>query len=146
MRKIGLIAGGGALPISLARHCLAIRREVFIVRLKGLSHPDLAAFPGADVGLAELGKAIRVLRDASCTSVCLAGHVARPDFAMLKPDLRGLAALPGAIAAARRGDDSLLSFLVGEFEREGFVVEGADEVAAGADTSCRRARKPDAPT
>jgi peptide/nickel transport system substrate-binding protein len=37
--------------------------------------------------------------------VCLAGIVKRPDFAALKPDLRGLKALPGAIAAARGGDD-----------------------------------------
>ncbi len=130
MRKLGLIAGGGTLPVSLARHCRATGRAVFIVRLKGMTDPELAEFHGADVGLAELGKAIRVLRDASCTSVCLAGQVARPDFAQLKPDLRGLAALPGAIAAARRGDDGLLSFLVGEFEREGFIVEGADEVSA----------------
>mgnify|MGYP001555129304 FL=1 len=44
------------------------------------------------------------------------------------PDLRGLAALPAAIAAARKGDDALLRMLVGEFEKEGFAVEGAHEV------------------
>ena len=129
MRKLGLIAGGGALPVSLARHCRAIGRNVFVVRLKGFSEAELTDFPGVDVGLAELGGAIRALHDADCESVCLAGHVARPDFAQLKPDLRGLAALPGAIAAARLGDDGLLSFMVREFEKEGFVVEGADEVA-----------------
>ena len=69
------------------------------------------------------------MHSAACESVCMAGHVARPDFAQLNPDLRGLAALPGAVAAARRGDDGLLSFLVREFEKEGFIVEGADEVA-----------------
>jgi hypothetical protein len=60
--------------------------------------------------------------------VCLAGNVARPDFATLMPDLRGLTALPAAIAAARKGDDALLRMLVGEFEKEGFIVEGAHEV------------------
>jgi DUF1009 family protein len=129
MRKLGLIAGAGTLPVSLARHCKAMGRDLFVVRLAGVTEPELVGFPGADVGLGELGGAIRVLRDAGCESVCLAGNVARPDFAQLKLDLRGLAALPGAIAAARRGDDGLLSFLVREFEREGFVVEGADEVA-----------------
>jgi len=47
-------------------------------------------------------------------------NVARPDFRDLRPDLRGLAALPGAVKAARRGDDALLTFLLGEFEKEGF--------------------------
>jgi DUF1009 family protein len=44
--------------------------------------------------------------------------------------MRGLAVLPGAIAAARRGDDALLRFLLGEFEKEGFVVEAAETVMA----------------
>ena len=30
--------------------------------------------------------------------------------------------------AARRGDDALLSFLIGEFEKEGFVIEGPQQV------------------
>ncbi len=41
-----------------------------------------------------------------------------------------MAALPGALMAARRGDDALLSYLVAAFEREGFHVEGAHEVMA----------------
>jgi DUF1009 family protein len=60
----------------------------------------------------------------------MAGAVARPDFAALKPDLRGLLALPGVISAARRGDDALLRHMVGVFEKEGFDVEGAHEVMA----------------
>src|SRR6202034_766944 len=51
-------------------------------------------------------------------------------FAQLRPDLRGLAALPRAIAAAGKGDDALMRFVLGEFEREGFVVEGAHQVVA----------------
>ncbi|HEY5288512.1 MAG TPA: UDP-2,3-diacylglucosamine diphosphatase LpxI, partial [Caulobacteraceae bacterium] len=39
-------------------------------------------------------------------------------------------ALPAAIAAASHGDDGLLSFLIAEFEKEGFVAEGAHEVMA----------------
>lgn len=129
MRKLGLIAGGGELPIRLAHQCQAAGRPVFVVRLRGMAEAELAAFDGVDVGLAELGKCLSALRGAGCEVVCLAGIVKRPDFSALKPDLRGLRALPGAIAAARRGDDALLRFLVGEFEAEGFAVEGAHEVA-----------------
>jgi len=126
MSRLGLIAGGGGLPLEIADHCRSTGRPVFVVRLKGFADPALAAFEGADVGLAELGKCIKTLRRAACDSICLAGVVKRPDFSKLVPDLRGLAALPGAIAAARKGDDALLRFLVGEFEREGFGVEGAE--------------------
>lgn len=99
-----------------------------MVRLKGFADPELAEHPGADIGLGELGKCIKALKQAGCASVCLAGIVSRPDFRNLAPDLRGLAALPGAIAAARKGDDGLLRFLLGEFEKEGFAIEGAHEV------------------
>ena len=126
MDKLGLIAGGGGLPLEIAEHCRRTGRPLFVVRLKGFADPALAGFAGADIGLAELGKCIKALKQAACEAVCLAGQVSRPDFSKLAPDLRVLAALPGAIAAGRKGDDALLRFLVGEFEKEGFAVEGAE--------------------
>jgi DUF1009 family protein len=99
-----------------------------VIRLKGFAGAGLEPFAGAEVGLAELGKCFKALKRAGCKAVCLAGQVNRPDFATLMPDLRGLAALPAAIAAARKGDDALLRMLVAEFEKEGFTVEGAHEV------------------
>lgn len=129
--KLGLVAGGGDLPLTLARHCEATGRPFHVVRLRGFAEPSLARFNGSDVGISELGKGFAALRRAGCQSVCFAGLVKRPDLRALKPDLRGLAALPGAVAAASRGDDALLSFLLREFEREGFVVEGAHEVMGG---------------
>lgn len=128
MQKLGLIAGGGNLPVEIAQHCERAGRPFFIVRLKGFSGPDIARYPGADIGLAELGKCFKALKRAGCKAVTLVGTVDRPDFKSLAPDLRGLMALPGVIAAARKGDDALLRQLLGEFEKEGFAVEGAHEV------------------
>lgn len=128
MKKLGLIAGGGGLPVEIAEHCERSGRPLFVVRLKGFAGAGLAPFAGAEVGIAELGKCFKLLRRAGCEAVCLAGQVARPDFASLIPDLRGLKALPGAVLAASKGDDALLRFMVGEFEKEGFAVEGAHEV------------------
>jgi DUF1009 family protein len=129
--KLGLIAGAGGLPLEIVRACAAAERPVFVIRLRGLADPSLADGDGVEAGLAELGKMIKALKRAGCDAVCLAGGAPRPDFSALKPDLRGMAALPGAIAAARRGDDALLRFILGEFEQEGFRVEGAHEVVAG---------------
>jgi DUF1009 family protein len=126
--KLGLIAGGGALPVSLAAHCRAVGRPLFVLRLTGFADPGLEAYDGVWAGLAELGRGIAALRGAGCDAICLAGKVDRPNLAALKPDLRGLRALPGAIAAARKGDDGLLTFMIREFESEGFAVEGAHEV------------------
>lgn len=127
MRKLGLIAGGGTLPLEIAEHCEQAGRAVFIARLKGFAGPELNRFPGADVGLAEIGKTIKALKRAGCQAVCLVGNVSRPDFKTLKPDLRGLAMLPAVIAAARHGDDALLRVVLNEFAKEGFAIEGAHE-------------------
>jgi DUF1009 family protein len=114
--------------VEIAEHCERSGRPLFVVRLKGFAGDGLAPYAGAEVGLAELGKCLKVLKRAGCRSICLAGNVARPDFASLVPDLRGLALLPKVIASARKGDDALLRLLVAEFEKEGFAVEGAHDV------------------
>jgi DUF1009 family protein len=128
MVKLGLIAGGGALPVRLAQHCRTVGRPVFVLRLAGFADEALKTFEGASAGLGELGRGVALLRAAGCASVCFAGKVERPNLVALRPDLRGLKALPGVIAAAAQGDDALLRALVGEFESEGFAVEGAHEV------------------
>jgi DUF1009 family protein len=129
MAKLGLIAGAGGLPGELVRACNTAQRPVFVLRLLGLADPALAAAaPGIDVGLAEWGKMFQMLKRQGCERICFVGGVPRPDFANLKPDLRGLASLPRVLAAARKGDDALLRQVMHECEQEGFVVEGADTV------------------
>ena len=125
--RLGLIAGGGDLPLQIARHCEEAGRPLVVVRLRGFADPHREAFPGETVGLAEVGRCIRVLKAAGCEAVCLAGNVARPDFAALKPDFRGMAMLPKLILEARKGDDALLRAVLDEFRKEGFAIEGAHE-------------------
>jgi DUF1009 family protein len=129
--KLGLIAGGGALPAEVAGHCRQAGRDYFVIRLKGFAEPGLGLHPGADVGIGQLGKCFKLLRQEGCKAICFAGSVSRPDFSKLAPDLRGMAALPGVIAAAAKGDDALLRRIIGEFEKEGFLIEGAHEVEGG---------------
>lgn len=129
MRKLGLVAGGGGLPAEIAERCRRTGRPYFVVRLKGFADDGTKGHPSANIGLGELGKVFKTLRAEACEAVCFAGTVARPDFGKLKPDLRGVAALPSIIAAARKGDDALLRAVLDEFRKEGFVVEGAHEAA-----------------
>jgi DUF1009 family protein len=105
-------------------------RPFFVIRLKGFADPALKAYDGGEVGLGEFGKCFDLLRAAGCEAVCMAGKVNRPDFSALKLDRRGVVILPGALMAAAKGEDSLLRFIVAQFEQEGFKVEGAHEVCA----------------
>ena len=134
MEKLGLIAGGGALPLRVAERCRQTGRPVFVVRLKGFAEADLSAFEGADIGLGEFGKCVDALKRAGCRSVCLAGIVKRPDFANFKVDLKGMRVLPGIVSAAKKGDDALLRQVLKVFEDSGFAVEGADDILGGQET------------
>jgi hypothetical protein len=131
MGKLGLIAGGGALPVSVAARCEAEGRPVFVVRLAGFADVHLARYPGLEAGMAEFGKILSALKNAGCTGVCFAGTVSRPDFKTLKPDLKGATLLPGIIAAATKGDDALLRKILAVFEGEGYLIEGADDILGG---------------
>ncbi len=130
MAKLGLVAGGGALPVHLALHCRANGRAVFVVRLAGARQPELDDFDSIEVGIGQFGRAVDALKGAKCASVCLAGSAPRPDFASLRPDARGLVLLPGALAAAKKGDGALLNFMLDAFEKAGLRPEGAQEVMA----------------
>lgn len=131
-RKLGVIAGAGALPRLLAQAA----GDAFVVRLAGVADAAYAPTPSAECGLAEAGKILRVLKEASCDAVTLAGVVRRPDFSKLKPDWRGAALLPRVIAAAAKGDGAILTVLVETLEAEGFLVVGADEVLASLAAPC----------
>ena len=129
--KLGLIAGGGALPLAIAARCDLEERAVFVVRLTSFADPHLIRYPGIEAGMAEIGKVLSALKAAGCTAVCFAGTVSRPDFKALKPDLKGAMVLPGIIAAATKGDDALLRKILSLFEAEGYAIAGADDILGG---------------
>lgn len=130
-RKLGVIAGGGALPRRLAEAASGEGGAPFVVRLAGVADADFDYSPSVECGLAEAGKIIRSLKEAGCDAVVLAGVVRRPDFSQLKPDWRGAALLPRVIAAAAKGDGAMLAVLVETLEAEGFLVIGAEEAFGG---------------
>lgn len=130
-RKLGLIAGGGDLPLAVAARCDVEERALFVIRLDGFADPHLSRWSGADFGMAQIGGILKALKAEGCEVVCLAGNVSRPDFKTLKPDLKGATVLPGIIAAATKGDDALLRKILSVFEAEGLAVEGADDILGG---------------
>lgn len=126
-KKLGLIAGGGALPARVAAACRARGEPMHLIRIAGAADETTAALPGDNCGVGEAGKILRILKDEHCDAVVFAGTVSRPDFRTLKADWRGAALLPKVIAAAARGDGALLNVLVETVEAEGMFVIGAEE-------------------
>lgn len=128
--RLGLIAGGGAVPGNVADAALAAGMDVHILAFEGVTEPELLAqLPHTFIRFDKVGGTVDALKRNQCDLVCMVGKVARPDFSKLRPDTAGIGLLPKVIKAAARGDDALLQVLVDFFEKKGFRVIGAHEIA-----------------
>jgi UDP-2,3-diacylglucosamine hydrolase len=95
-------------------------------------------FPHEFLSPGEPGRIIKALKSAGAADMLLAGRVDRPKFSEMKLDAKGMLLLPKAIAAAKKGDDALLRFIVGICEDAGLnavsVAEAAPALVAGEGT------------
>ncbi len=127
---LGIVAGGGRLPLLLAESAAARGRHVHIVGIAGEADADIARFAHTLVRWGELGHMLQALRRAGCRELVIAGAVRRPNLRTLRPDTGLLVALPRILRLlAAGGDDHVLTHVVGLFEAAGFLVRGAHEVA-----------------
>lgn len=130
-RKLGVIAGGGELPVILAEHCAAQGASYFVARISPYADAALDAHPGVTHGLGLMGARMQALREAGCDAIVILGQVPRPDVTKLQLDEVAIAMAPAVLAAARNGDDALLRALVSEHERAGFRVIGVEQAMQG---------------
>jgi len=125
--KLGIIAGGGELPILVAEHCRASAQPYAVARISPWADAVLDSHPGATHGLGMMAGRIADLKAADCDAVVIVGQVPRPDFATLQLDEGALVFAQRLRASAARGDDPLLRALVDYHTENGFQVIGAEE-------------------
>jgi DUF1009 family protein len=126
---LGIIAGAGAFPPALARAATAQGRPVFGILLKGIAGHELEAYPHAWVGIGRFGAILKAARKGGCRDLVLIGSLVRPNLWTTVPDIGGLKVLPDILKLYRGGDDHLLRGIAGLFEREGFRLLAAQDVA-----------------
>lgn len=126
--KLGVLAGGGFLPVRIAERCRADGIPYFVVVFENQGNPaDFSDHPHTVSRLGAAGGIIKTLRHEACDQLVMAGTIQRPSAKDVRPDLWGVKFLAKTGAMAL-GDDGLVSALVKALESEGFEVIGADEV------------------
>ena len=127
--RLGILAGAGELPVKLVEVCRATGRDVFVVAFNNESNSaSVQDVPHVWLDLGSVAGTLQALRDADCEEIVLAGPIRRPKLTSLLLDRRGATLLPKLLRA--KGDDALLTVVIGELEQEGFRVIGADDVFA----------------
>lgn len=112
--RLGLIAGNGRFPFLALRAARRLGRRVTVVAIREETDPRIAEEVGEDsaadlhwVSLGQLGRCIRLLKDAGVTQAVMAGQVRHTKlFAGVAPDLALLSVLRRIKA---RNTDALIS-------------------------------------
>jgi DUF1009 family protein len=127
---LAMICGGGAMPIAVAQSVVRRGRDVLLFALRGAAEGvGIERFPHHWLYIGQIGKFMRLARAAGCRDVVFIGSLVRPSLWQVHLDLKGLSMIPRVVVAYRGGDNHLLTGMGQLFERDGFRLLGAHEVA-----------------
>jgi UDP-2,3-diacylglucosamine hydrolase len=127
---LAIICGAGSLPFAVADAARRQGRGVVLFALRGWADPGrIESYPHYWIRLGQLGRFSRVARREGCRDVVLIGSIVRPSLWQIWPDLPMLRLMPRIIRSFGGGDDHLLGWVASFFEKRGFRVVGAHEVA-----------------
>lgn len=126
---ISILAGGGNLPLEVARILHRQGRKVQIVAVSGLPSADFEGFQTTTVAILEIGGMLRALRANGAREMVIAGHAGRPDLRTWAIDWGFFRHLPTILSLTRGGDDRVLRRIAAFFERNGMTVQGIGDVA-----------------
>lgn len=127
---VGIIAGSGVLPFSVAELLRGRGITPFLFAIRGFCDPvRVARFPHHWVALGQVGRLTRLIRAEGCGDIVFIGGLVRPALSEIRLDWGTLRAIPEIAKALRGGDDHLLTGVSRIFERHGFRVVGIQDVA-----------------
>lgn len=129
-RPLIIIAGGGSVPVHVARTAATAGRRVLIIGIEGEADREIAQFPHDWFQWGQLGHLEKLLGNHGASDVVLVGGVhARPDFKRLKLDLGAVRALPKILSLMASGDNTVLTGAIKMVEAWGHTIVGAHEIA-----------------
>lgn len=126
---LGIIAGSGLLPCTVADAAAARGLPLHVVGISGEASHAIERYPHTWVKWGEVGKLFAALDKHGCRDLVIIGAVTRPDLAHVKFDFGAIRNLPFLVSLGMGGDDHVLSSIVRFLEKKGYRVHGADDVA-----------------
>jgi DUF1009 family protein len=132
MKKIGLIAGTGELPIAVANEARALGYRVIAIALEPLADDSLSSYVDEikKVNVGKFGKILDALKKHDVKEAVMAGKVSKTLLYKTKitPDLRAMKLL---FSLKDRSDDSVLMAITKELEKEGIHLMDVTRFSSG---------------
>ena len=127
---VGVIAGGGAMPIAVADSLVARGIAPVLFALRGACDPDsVGRFRHHWISVGQLGRATKLFRSEACRDLIFIGTLQRPALSEIRLDWGTIRVLGRVWASFRGGDDHLLSGIGRILEQDGFRMVGIRDVA-----------------
>lgn len=127
IKKLGIIAGGGNLPLSIVRECIEKKIEPFVIVMDDFA--DEKAYKTLNYITAkfgDVGKAISFFKKNNIKEILFAGDVKKPDLKTIRPDMKGFLLLTKLLKSKIFGDDTILQTTIKFLENEGFKIIPVD--------------------
>ena len=94
---LGILAGGGTLPIEVAEAVARSGRKLHIVGIEGEADAAIAGYSHTWVNWGGIGAMVGALRDNGCAEMVIVGRVRRPNLMALRPDLGFVVSFPNLL-------------------------------------------------
>ncbi len=123
MTKLGIIAGRGNLPVTIAKS-QKNASEVFVAALANYAiTEDFKNFQAEAFNIGKVGKILKYFQSNGVKDLIIAGAVKRPNLSDISVDMKGAILMSKILTKKFLGDDILLKILGDYIESEGFTIK-----------------------
>lgn len=127
---LAIVCGGGSLPFALADAAQRRGRRAILFALSGWADPErVAAYPHYWCRMGQISRLIRLATKEGCRDIAFIGSLTRPTLWQMRPDFKGILALPEIVRMFRGGDDHVHLGVARLADRFGFHVIEPRELA-----------------
>ena len=129
MKKLGLIAGQGELPLKILDKCKKDNIEVFCVLLNAFADKDkYKDFNNINVSFGQVGKVINFFKKNNIENIVFAGGVKKPSIGLMKLDFKGFLLLKQLLKNKMLGDNTVLETVISFLNKYNLNVLEIDSI------------------
>ncbi len=118
---ICLILGDTNFPKIIVESFKKKKLEYFIIDLskKNIFKTNSNSFR---ISVGQFGKMIKLIKEKKCKKVLFAGKISKPNFSLIRMDIKGFFYLPKIIKAAKVGDAAIIKVIIDILKKEKIKV------------------------
>ena len=122
MTNIGIIAGGGNLPLLIGKSLLQKKYNIIFFCINNFAdEKKYNKFSNFKININSFSNIIKILKEKKIDKIIMAGNISRPSVKDIKFDIKSISLIKDYLLESK-GDDSLLKLISNFFLKNGFPL------------------------